>query len=204
MFPAWQLLICHSPSWPHLQSRSVPARSIIECPGSVEEKHDGDKGIENHREDQRDEVEQSDVDGEHYKVHGRVSWQAESTFWHLITNTDVEPSCPHFTIPNPLMHLVLMCASTSQGELQLLILILAFTKLFWLMVICRHHGDIKVKSDWFLWEHSLHTLLSFTKTTSNKGRTAAFSHIPTQLPYSVRNKGRRFDFKNENIFPLLK
>ena len=90
------------------------------------------------------------------------------------------------------------------GELQLLILILAFTKLFWLMVICRHHGDIKVKSDWFLWEHSLHTLLSFTKTTSNKGRTAAFSHIPTQLPYSVRNKGRRFDFKNENIFPLLK
>ena len=68
---------------PHLQSSAVPAGPVIESPRAVEEKHDGDEGVEDHGENQGDEVEQGDVDGEHDEVHGRVSRKAEGAFRDL-------------------------------------------------------------------------------------------------------------------------
>ena len=55
----------------------VPDSSIIESSWSREEQHDGDAGVEDHGEDEGDQVEQRDVREEHRDVHRRVTVQPE-------------------------------------------------------------------------------------------------------------------------------
>ena len=55
----------------YLKPCLVPDCAIIECSGGGEEEHDGDKGVQHHREDQRNQVEQGDVHEEHCNVHFR-------------------------------------------------------------------------------------------------------------------------------------
>ena len=66
-----------------LEPGLVPDRAVIEGPGGGEEEHHGDQGVEDHREDQRDQVEERDVREEHRDVHRRVAAQTKVTFWNL-------------------------------------------------------------------------------------------------------------------------
>ena len=64
----------------------VPDGAVIECPGGGEEQHDGDQGVQHHREDQRDQVEQGDVREKYHDVHRRVAAETEVTFGNLAKN----------------------------------------------------------------------------------------------------------------------
>ena len=70
----------------YLKSCLVPNSSVIECPWSSEEKHDGNQSVQDHGQHQGDQVEERDVSEEHGNVHGRVTGQAEITFRNLEAN----------------------------------------------------------------------------------------------------------------------
>ena len=99
----------------------VPDGAVIECPWGGEQEHDGDQGVQDHGEDQRDQVEQGDVHEEHRDVHFRGTRMLEITFRNL-DNVKINKQ-DHFiavffalTCPYPLTQLCFIVVRTSQGE----------------------------------------------------------------------------------------